>query len=52
MRLKRSPVGHIGAAIGALASKWGASALFAPAAVLAAAMLLPERWTGLAAQRH
>jgi uncharacterized membrane protein YoaK (UPF0700 family) len=41
-----------GAAIGALASGLGASALFAPAAVLAAAVLLPERWTGLAAQRH
>jgi uncharacterized membrane protein len=37
------------AAIGALASEWGASALFGPAAVLAAAVLLPERWTGLAA---
>jgi hypothetical protein len=41
-----------GAAIGALASESGASALFGPAAVLAAAVLLPERWTGLAAQRH
>jgi hypothetical protein len=41
-----------GAAIGALASEWGASALLAPAAVLAAALLLPERWTGLATQRH
>ncbi len=41
-----------GAAIGTLASVWGAAALLAPAAVLAGAVLLPERWTGLAAQRH
>jgi uncharacterized membrane protein YoaK (UPF0700 family) len=41
-----------GAAIGTLASGWGAPALLAPAAVLAGAVLLPERWTGLAAQRH
>jgi hypothetical protein len=40
------------AVIGALSSEWGASALLAPAAVLAAALLLPERWTGLATQRH
>jgi uncharacterized membrane protein YoaK (UPF0700 family) len=41
-----------GAAIGALASVWGATALILPAAVLASAALLPDRWTGLAAQRH
>ena len=41
-----------GAAIGTLASGWGAPALLAPAAVLAGAVSLPERWTGLAAQRH
>jgi uncharacterized membrane protein YoaK (UPF0700 family) len=41
-----------GAAIGALAAVWGATALILPAAVLAGAALLPDRWTGLAAQRH
>ena len=41
-----------GAAIGALAAVWGAAALILPAAVLAGAALLPDRWTGLAAQRH
>ena len=41
-----------GAAIGALASAWGAPALILPAAVLVGAALLPDRWTGLAAQRH
>jgi uncharacterized membrane protein YoaK (UPF0700 family) len=41
-----------GAAIGALAAVWGATALVVPAAVLAGAALLPDRWTGLAAQRH
>jgi uncharacterized membrane protein YoaK (UPF0700 family) len=41
-----------GAAIGALASGWSAAALILPAAVLAGAALLPDRWTGLAAQRH
>jgi uncharacterized membrane protein YoaK (UPF0700 family) len=41
-----------GAAIGPLASVWGATALILPAAVLAGAALLPDRWTGLAAQRH
>jgi uncharacterized membrane protein YoaK (UPF0700 family) len=42
----------VGAAIGALAAVWGATALILPAAVLAGAALLPDRWTGLAAQRH
>lgn len=41
-----------GAAIGALAAVWGAPALILPAAVLAIAALLPDRWTGLAAQRR
>ena len=41
-----------GAAIGALAAGWGAAALLGPAALLTGAVLLPERWTGLAAQRH
>ena len=41
-----------GAAIGALAARWDAAALILPAAVLAAVALLPQRWTGLAAQRH
>lgn len=40
-----------GAALGTLASGWGAPALFAAAATLVTATLLPERWTGLAAQR-
>ena len=39
-----------GAAIGALAARWDAAALILPAAVLAAVALLPQRWTGLAAQ--
>jgi uncharacterized membrane protein YoaK (UPF0700 family) len=42
----------VGAAIGTLAAGWGAAALILPAAVLAAAALLPERWTGLVAERH
>jgi uncharacterized membrane protein YoaK (UPF0700 family) len=41
-----------GAAIGALLAQWGEGALILPAALLAAAVLLPERWTGLAAERH
>jgi uncharacterized membrane protein YoaK (UPF0700 family) len=41
-----------GAAIGTLAAGWGAAALLGPAALLTGAVLLPERWTGLAAQRH
>ena len=41
-----------GAAIGTLSSRWDTAALILPAAVLAGAALLPERWTGLAAQRH
>ena len=41
-----------GAAVGAVAARWGAAALILPAAVLAGAALLPDRWTGLAAQRH
>ena len=41
-----------GAAIGALLARWGEGALILPAALLAAAVLLPERWTGLAAERH
>jgi hypothetical protein len=41
-----------GAAIGTLASGWAAPALLGPAALLTGAVLLPERWTGLAAQRH
>ena len=36
----------------ALAAGWGAAALLGPAALLTGAVLLPERWTGLAAQRH
>ena len=42
----------LGAAAGTLSTRWGAAALILPAAVLAGAALLPERWTGLAAQRH
>ena len=41
-----------GAAVGALAARWGTAALILPAAVLAIAVLFPDRWTGLAAQRH
>ena len=41
-----------GAAIGALLAGWGEAALILPAALLATAALLPERWTGLAAERH
>jgi uncharacterized membrane protein YoaK (UPF0700 family) len=41
-----------GAAIGALLARWGEGALILPAALLAVAVLLPERWTGLAAERH
>jgi uncharacterized membrane protein YoaK (UPF0700 family) len=41
-----------GAAVGTLGSGWGAPALFCAAAALLLATLLPERWTGLAAQRH
>jgi uncharacterized membrane protein YoaK (UPF0700 family) len=41
-----------GAAIGALVARWGEGALILPAALLAIAVLLPERWTGLAAERH
>ena len=41
-----------GAAIGALLARWGEGALILPAALLVAAVLLPERWTGLAAERH
>jgi uncharacterized membrane protein YoaK (UPF0700 family) len=41
-----------GAAGGALAARWGTAALILPAAVLAGVALLPDRWTGLAAQRH
>jgi uncharacterized membrane protein YoaK (UPF0700 family) len=42
----------LGAAVGTLASKWGAPALLCAAAALVSAVALPERWTGLAAQRH
>ena len=42
----------VGAAVGTLASGWGTPVLLAPAIVLIGAVLLPERWTGLAAQRH
>src|SRR5947207_6027845 len=42
----------VGAAIGALLAGWGEAALILPAALLATAALLPERWTGLAAQRQ
>src|SRR5437868_4912683 len=42
----------VGAAIGTLASGWGTPVLLAPAIVLIGAVLLPERWTKLAAQRH
>ena len=41
-----------GAGGGALAARWGAAALILPAAVLTGLALLPDRWTGLAAQRH
>jgi len=41
-----------GAAIGALLARWGEGTLILPAALLAATVLLPERWTGLAAERH
>jgi len=41
-----------GAAVGALGSRWNAAALILPAAVLAGSALLPDRWTGLAAQRQ
>ena len=41
-----------GAAVGALGSRWNATALILPAAVLAGSALLPDRWTGLAAQRQ
>jgi len=41
-----------GAAIGTLASAWGAPALLGAAAALIVLMLLPERWTGFAAQRR
>jgi hypothetical protein len=41
-----------GAAIGALSSRWDTALLILPAAMLAGAALLPERWTGLAAQRR
>ena len=41
-----------GAAIGALLARWGEGALILPAALLVAAVLLPDRWTGLAAERH
>jgi uncharacterized membrane protein YoaK (UPF0700 family) len=41
-----------GAGGGALAARWGPAALILPAAVLAGVALLPDRWTGLAAQRH
>ena len=41
-----------GAAIGALLAGWDEAALILPAALLATAALLPERWTGLAAARH
>ena len=41
-----------GAAIGALLAGWDEAALILPAALLATAALLPERWTGLAAERH
>ena len=41
-----------GAAVGALGSRWNAAALILPAAVLAGSVLLPDRWTGLAAQRQ
>lgn len=41
-----------GAAVGTWASLWNALALLGPAMVLAGAVLLPDRWTGLAAQRH
>jgi len=41
-----------GAAVGALGSRWNAAALILPAAVLAGSALLPDRWTGLAAQHQ
>ena len=41
-----------GAAIGALLARWGEGTLILPAALLAAPVLLPERWTGWAAERH
>jgi uncharacterized membrane protein YoaK (UPF0700 family) len=40
-----------GAAIGALAARWDAAVLILPAAVLAGAALLPQRWTKFGAQR-
>ena len=41
-----------GAAVGTLASGWGASALLCASATLIVAALLPEHWTGLAAQQR
>jgi uncharacterized membrane protein YoaK (UPF0700 family) len=41
-----------GAAIGTLASAWGTPALLGAAAALIMVVLLPERWTGFAAQRR
>jgi len=41
-----------GAAVGALGSRWNAAALILPASVLAGSALLPDRWTGLAAQHQ
>ena len=40
-----------GAAIGTLAANWGAPALLCASATLIVVTLLPERWTGLAAQQ-